>query len=242
MMNVSAEVTSKKSPVLLIFFVIIVLLFFGSVLFWFFGKNSADDEVSTLRNDVLALQTDVESKHEQYGAMMPDVHRLKEDLASLKSEYLTALQQIETLDKELDDISGNTIELIRQEVGYNKVDFDGLFERVNMLASKIEAIEKTLAVKQKTVAAKTQAGSQTETVSAAPARIAPPSPPFDVIGVESRGSEYFLAVAPKTARSLSEIKLFREHDTVVGAWVLKTLEMDKAIFSVHGRKVTLAIN
>ncbi len=54
--------------------------------------------------------------------------------------------------------------------------------------------------------------------------------------------EYFLAVAPKTARSVAEIKLFREHDTVVGAWVLKNLAMDKAVFSVHGRDVTIAVN
>lgn len=59
----------------------------------------------------------------------------------------------------------------------------------------------------------------------------PFSPPFSVLGVESRGGERFLAVAPHDSRSLTEVRLLRSGE-VFGAWHLKVLEPNSAIFAV----------
>lgn len=59
----------------------------------------------------------------------------------------------------------------------------------------------------------------------------PVSPPFSVLGVESRGGERFLAVAPHDSRSLMDVRLLHSGEQL-GAWNLKVLEPNSAIFAV----------
>lgn len=59
----------------------------------------------------------------------------------------------------------------------------------------------------------------------------PLSPPFSVLGVESRGGERFLAVAPQDSSSLIDVRLLHAGEQF-GAWHLKVLEPHSAIFSV----------
>ena len=59
----------------------------------------------------------------------------------------------------------------------------------------------------------------------------PLSPPFSVLGVESRGGERFLAVAPHDSRSLIDVRLLHSGEQL-GAWYLKVLEPNSAIFAV----------
>jgi hypothetical protein len=59
----------------------------------------------------------------------------------------------------------------------------------------------------------------------------PLSPPFSVLGVESRGGERFLAVAPHDSSSLIDVRLLHAGERF-GAWHLKVLEPHSAIFSV----------
>ncbi len=60
---------------------------------------------------------------------------------------------------------------------------------------------------------------------------APLSPPFSVLSVESRGGERFLAVAPHDSRSLTDVRLLHSGEQQ-GAWRLKILEPNSAIFAV----------
>lgn len=59
----------------------------------------------------------------------------------------------------------------------------------------------------------------------------PLSPPFSVLSVESRGGERFLAVVPHHSRSLMDVRLLHSGEQF-GAWQLKTLEPNSAIFAV----------
>jgi hypothetical protein len=59
----------------------------------------------------------------------------------------------------------------------------------------------------------------------------PLSPPFSVLSVESRGGERFLAVAPPDSRSLMDVRLLHNGEQF-GAWYLKVLESNSAIFAV----------
>lgn len=72
---------------------------------------------------------------------------------------------------------------------------------------------------------------------------APPQPPpFHVVGVEYRGGERFLSVAPPGSTHLSQIYLIRPGDAVAGtAWRLNALDDRSARFDVAGTPRTINI-
>lgn len=57
--------------------------------------------------------------------------------------------------------------------------------------------------------------------------------PFQIIGVELRGAERFLAVTPHNALSLEQTKLLRVGDTHE-RWTLEALESSTAAFRING--------
>ena len=59
----------------------------------------------------------------------------------------------------------------------------------------------------------------------------PIPPPFQIIGVELRGGERFLAVTPRNAKTLEQTQLLRVGETRQG-WILETLEASSAVFRV----------
>ena len=71
---------------------------------------------------------------------------------------------------------------------------------------------------------------------------APQPPPFTVIGIEYRGGERFLSVAPSGTTQLSQINLIRPGDGVTGtAWKLKSMDGRLAHFEVAGLSRTLTV-
>jgi len=70
----------------------------------------------------------------------------------------------------------------------------------------------------------------------------PEPPPFHVMGVEYRGGERFLSVAPPGSTQLSQINLLRPGDAIAGtAWRLSALDDQSARFDVSGNSRTLTI-
>ena len=67
-----------------------------------------------------------------------------------------------------------------------------------------------------------------------------PVPPFQVVGVELRGGERFLSVAPMAATSLGSVRLLREGDAD-GGWHLQSIEARAAVFRVDGQVQRLAV-
>ena len=71
---------------------------------------------------------------------------------------------------------------------------------------------------------------------------APQPPPFTVIGIEYRGGERFLSVAPPGTTQLSQINLIRPGDGVTGtSWKLKSMDGRLAHFEVAGLSRTLTV-
>ena len=71
---------------------------------------------------------------------------------------------------------------------------------------------------------------------------APQPPPFTVIGIEYRGGERFLSVAPPGSTQLNQINLIRPGDGVTGtAWKLKSMDGRLAHFEVAGLSRTLTV-
>ena len=71
---------------------------------------------------------------------------------------------------------------------------------------------------------------------------APQPPPFTIIGIEYRGGERFLSVAPPGSTQLSQINLIRPGDGVTGtSWKLKSMDGRLAHFEVAGLSRTLTV-
>jgi len=67
-------------------------------------------------------------------------------------------------------------------------------------------------------------------------------PPFTVVGIEYRGGERFLSVAPPGSTQLSELYLVRPGDAIAGTnWRLASLDDRQAQFSVDGVPRTLPL-
>lgn len=66
------------------------------------------------------------------------------------------------------------------------------------------------------------------------------APPFQIIGLESRGGERFLAMVPLDAPSLEHVQLLRVGDAF-GDWQLDAVEQQEAVFRVDGHPRRLAV-
>ncbi|RMR33884.1 hypothetical protein ALP87_02590 [Pseudomonas syringae pv. coriandricola] len=71
--------------------------------------------------------------------------------------------------------------------------------------------------------------------STAQTKAAEVPPPFSIVGVEYRGGERFLSVAPPGSTQLSQLNLIRPGDMVAGSnWQLNSLDDSRALFSING--------
>ncbi|MEW5714155.1 methyl-accepting chemotaxis protein [Pseudomonas sp. SB113] len=72
--------------------------------------------------------------------------------------------------------------------------------------------------------------------------VTPHPPPFTVVGIEYRGGERFLSVAPPGSTQLNQIYLIRPGDAVAGtAWRLNALDGRSARFDVAGTPQTVTV-
>ncbi|VVQ25692.1 chemotaxis protein [Pseudomonas fluorescens] len=151
--------------------------------------------------------------------------KLQYALKDLKQMVDTGEQQANTLDPMLDQWA-QEIQKLRDGLAARATVAD-----LTVLRARLEQVE------QQFLDLKTQPSPPPPTPSAPkPKQSARPtsvplSPPFSVLGVESRGGERFLAVAPPESRSLMDVRLLHSGEQL-GAWYLKVLEPNSAIFAV----------
>lgn len=151
--------------------------------------------------------------------------KLQYALKDLKQMVDTGEQQANTLDPMLDQWA-QEIQELRDGLAARATEAD-----VTALRARLEQVEQQL------LDLKTKPSTPPPTSSAAkPKQTARPkpvllSPPFSVLSIESRGGERFLAVAPHDSRSLMDVRLLHSGEQL-GAWQLKVLEPNSAIFAV----------
>ncbi|QTF93147.1 hypothetical protein [Halomonas sp. BM-2019] len=85
-----------------------------------------------------------------------------------------------------------------------------------------------------------QAASRPAPARQAPRPATPPSPPFQVTGVESRGGRPYVGVSPNGLSSLRDIRLLGVGDRQDG-WELTRIRGTHAVFSRNGRSVDVQI-
>ena len=151
--------------------------------------------------------------------------KLQYALKDLKQMVDTGEQQANTLDPMLDQWA-QEIQELRDGLAARATEAD-----MTALRARLEHVEQQL------LELKTQPSPPPPTPSApkpkqtARPKSVPLSPPFSVLGVESRGGKRFLAVAPPDSRSLMDVRLLHSGEQF-GAWHLKVLEPNSAIFAV----------
>ncbi len=154
--------------------------------------------------------------------------KLQFALKDLKQMVDSSEQQANTLDPMLDQWA-QEIQELRDGLAARATEVD-----MTALGARLEQVEQQL------LDLRTQPSPPPPTPSAAkPKKTARPkpaplSPPFSVLGVESRSGERFLAVAPPDSRSLMDVQLLHSGEQL-GAWHLIVLELHSAIFAVAGQ-------
>ncbi|ANI53760.1 hypothetical protein [Pseudomonas sp. DR 5-09] len=151
--------------------------------------------------------------------------KLQYALKDLKQMVDTGEQQANTLDPMLDQWA--------QEIQEMR---DGLADRATVkdlttLSGRFEHVEQQLLELKTQLTLPPPTSSANKPKKTARPKPVPLSPPFSVLGVESRGGERFLAVAPHDSSSLIDVRLLHAGEQF-GAWHLKVLEPHSAIFSV----------
>ncbi|KPX08771.1 Methyl-accepting chemotaxis protein, partial [Pseudomonas syringae pv. daphniphylli] len=130
-----------------------------------------------------------------------------------------------------------------QETAKDAAQQGATMEEVVVMGARIEELQVKLqdlraakaASAQVTAASKPKATAPSRKATAqAKAKAAEVPPPFSVVGVEYRGGERFLSVAPPGSTQLSQLNLIRPGDMVAGSnWQLNSLDDSRALFSIN---------
>ena len=174
--------------------------------------------------DTQRLQT-LDTLQRDSSALKDAQEKLQYALKDLKQIVDSSEQQANILDPRLDQWA-QEIQELRGGLASRATEAD-----MTALRARLEHVEQQL------LELKTQPSPPPPTSSAAkPKKTArlkpvPLSLPFSVLGVEFRGGERFLAVAPHDSRSLIDVRLLHSGEQL-GAWHLKVLEPNSAIFAV----------
>ncbi|MGV8863013.1 MAG: chemotaxis protein [Pseudomonas sp.] len=189
------------------------------------GLYNQYQRVAELQNtNTQHLQT-LDTLQRDTSALKDMQEKLQYALKDLRQMVDSGEQQANTLDPMLDQWA-QEIQKLRDGLAARATEAD-----MTALRARLEHVEQQL------LDLKTQPSPPPPTSSAAkPKQTARPkpiplSPPFSVLSIESRGGEHFLAVARHDSRSLMDVRLLHNGEQL-GAWHLKVLEPNSAIFSV----------
>jgi hypothetical protein len=181
-------------------------------------------------------------------------------IADLQDASVTPAQHLDTLQQDSNSLLAAQ-EALRHEVKELRLAVDSGAQQASTLdplldqwAQEIQALRDGLAARASETALAAlrtrteQVEQQLQALNAKPPSTAPPppakprkaarppvpaplSPPFTVLGIESRGGERFLTAALLGSRSLAEVRLLH-HGERIGSWYLKTLSPTTATFTV----------
>lgn len=156
-----------------------------------------------------------------------ELEALRTSQAQLRSELDDLAHQLATFNQaqaQLDE------RLTHQQAQLTALSHPPEDPRWQRLSQRIQALENRPTQPPKPVASVRKPPARP-----APARSAPALPALPLlIGVELRGAERFLAVAPAGGQTLDEVRLLRDGDRF-GAWTLRRLERQAAVFAYPGR-------
>lgn len=175
------------------------------------AENAPADPAPALRRDLDALGATV-------AALPAQVKALREHQRQQDATFAA-------LSKQLDEVSASLKSIEAVPVGPTKADLAALEQRMGNAETAVHALvarpTAPSAQPQPAASAKPAAKSQT------------PTPPFTLLGVETRGEVRFVSALPAGAHALSTVHLLQPGDSLNG-WQLKTIRRNQAVFQVPG--------
>ncbi len=170
------------------------------------------------------LQT-LDTLRRDSNALKDTQEKLQYALKDLRQMVDTGEQQANTLDPMLDQWA-HEIQELRDGLAARASEAD-----MTALRARLEQVEQQLLDLKSNPSPQPPTPSAAKSKKTARPQPTPLSPPFSVLGVESRGGERFLAIAPHDSRSLVDVRLLHSGEQT-GTWRLKVLEPTSAIFAV----------
>ncbi|MCY1452470.1 hypothetical protein D9M71_693910 [compost metagenome] len=101
------------------------------------------------------------------------------------------------------------------------------------LEQRLAAVETAIEKLSTPAAVPAAAITQPAASAAQKAKAQAPTPPFTLLGIETRGAVRFVAALPAGARSLSAVHLLQPGDSL-NNWQLHTIRANQAVFHVPG--------
>ncbi|WP_444756739.1 hypothetical protein [Pseudomonas sp. A014] len=178
------------------------------------ARNAPADPVPALRRDVDALSNTL-------ATLQPQVVALGEAQGQSASAQTGLSQQLAELTASLKVLQATPR-------GPSSADLTALEQRLATAEVAFEKLSSTPAVPAATITRPATAIGQKTKAKA-------PTPPFTLLGIETRGAVRFVTALPAGARSLSAVHLLQPGDSL-NNWQLRTIREDQAVFHVpdHG--------
>ncbi|QNV67918.1 hypothetical protein F7661_20210 [Pseudomonas sp. CFA] len=175
------------------------------------ADNAPADPVPTLRRDLHALGDTLAVLPPQVKAL--GEHQRQQDIT------------FATLSKQLDEVSASLKAIEAVPPGPSTAELAALEQRLGDAEAAVHTLEAR------------PAATSAQPEPAAPAKQAAktqaPTPPFTLLGVETRGDVRFVSVLPAGAHALSTVHLLQPGDSLNG-WQFKAIRRNQAVFQVPG--------
>lgn len=179
------------------------------------------------RSDTTALLDRLDGLEEQQDGLRLDLD------AIVGSDFVTVVRY------EKDQQTLN--EKLKTSTNAPQADWQQLRDDLTRLSAQADRVQQELSSLQEHISRPPAPATSPSPPKQSPRKPKPATPPFDVIGLEYRGGEAFLAVSPTQSTSLNEVQLLHPGDSHQ-SWLLQSVEADKAHFRLpDGSRRSLAI-
>lgn len=175
------------------------------------ADNAPADPVPALRRDLDALGTTLATLPAQVQAQ--GEHQRQQDAT------------FATLSKQLDEVSASLKAIGAVPPSPTKADLTALEQRLGNAETAVHALEAR--------AAAPSAQPQPADSAKQAAKAQAPTPPFTLLGIETRGDIRFVSALPAGAHALSTVHLLQPGDSL-NDWQFKAIRRNQAVFQVPG--------
>ena len=189
------------------------------------GLYNQSQRMAELQNTSTQHLQTLDTLQRDSSALKDAQKKLQFALKDLRQMVDTGEQQANILDPMLDQWA-QEIQELRDGLAARATEAD-----MTALRARLEQVEQQLLNLKSKPKVPSPTPSTAKPKKTAPPQPAPLSPPFSVLGVESRGGERFLVIAPHDSRSLVDVRLLQNGEQT-GTWRLKVLEQTSATFAV----------
>lgn len=165
-----------------------------------------------------ALRRDLDALGATLAELPPQVKALGEQQRQQDATFAA-------LSKQLDEVSASLQANGAVPPGPTKADLAALDQRLGNAETAIHALEAR--------AAAPSAQPQPAASGKQAAKAQAPTPPFTLLGVETRGDVQFISALPAGAHALSNAHLLQPGDSL-NDWQLKAIRRNQAVFQVPG--------